>query len=1244
MLLSSARLIIGFAILLTTLCATSSTSQLQQEQPPQDQVSSQQTDPLGKLKQQLDSDTKLDPTIKEKIQSAISTAELNATALAAKKTDILQLENASQTAEQRAKQFQSEFERLKSQPAPTTDNNIPNDQLNELLQKLKPEVEDLKSQLKKNEQSSTTRLARRQDSRQAVDVFTKRIEELKSQLTTAENDTSLAGQATFFKIQTELKLAELEQKALQAELNRDEAEEQAGLLKSQHDLLELKLELSEARQTELEDIQRLRLERTAKQLLDKAIAQQSKIEALDDKNALKLLLPSYKINTEIAKRVQEVELNASNAKTKADLLKTTVDNLNKKFDETKIRVKKIGLTGSVGALLRKRKEELIDAVNLGKFNAVVKSKIDELEFERFDFDDQRKELSPTSIQLEIEETFDAQATEVWQELESPINEVIEIRKEYLNSVTNSLNRLFDQQLNVQQYDASRRATATRFREYINERILWIRSNNVLFSEFKIDSSDGLILDSSKWNEALHQIVQALGLAAVEKKNPLAATSVVTAKDKGLIGDQSIEKPETRSIFSATSYLRLPLTLVSALICFLLIFYKSRMRKEVDRLGAEAARGSCVSFWPTAHSLYLSILIALALPMVPLLLGLAIVYAPLQGNVLFYAIGRALIAASLFAIPAEVLRRMSRPQGIGNQHFDWPDASVAKLKQNLDWIVLPGSLLIFVVSLLHNLDLSHRVDLLERIVFVGGMLFATYFLHRTYNSKNGVFSGYFRANEKSWANQTSAIWLGLILLIPVSLAFLAFWGYYYTALNLAECAYATLVFGLVVETIRGLARRFVLVRRRNAFIQTARRKRQARIEAAQLKREEERKLAIAAAAEGGTPLPETTAAPTESIETLAEIQPEEIEENVEQAYKLISMTLLLVWAIGIWMIWTDVLPALKALDDYTLWPNQVVENGFESQTISATAPEAESGTNTETSTEAAAMTGMPGASSDAVSQPLQRVTVRDLLLFIVISIVTWIAAKNLPNAFEILFLEELPFDRSFRYAIKALTSYAIVMLGVVLAFRALSIGWSNVQWLATALTFGLAFGLQEIFANFVAGIILMFERPMRIGDLITVDQFTGVVTKIRTRATTIINWDRKEYVIPNKDFITGRLVNWTLSDAINRIELTVGIAYGSDVELAKNTLYGVLKKHPKIVTEPAAQVIFSEFGDSSLNFNVKCFIGDVDSRPRVIDSLHTQIYKALNEAGIEISFPQRDLNLRSIDGNAIEAINNASNKK
>ncbi len=228
----------------------------------------------------------------------------------------------------------------------------------------------------------------------------------------------------------------------------------------------------------------------------------------------------------------------------------------------------------------------------------------------------------------------------------------------------------------------------------------------------------------------------------------------------------------------------------------------------------------------------------------------------------------------------------------------------------------------------------------------------------------------------------------------------------------------------------------------------------------------------------------------------------------------------------------------------------------------------------------------------------------------------------------LLLEHLPFDRSLRYALKSLISYAIVLVGLILAFRALSITWSSVQWLATALTFGLAFGMQEIFANFVAGIILMFERPIRIGDWITVDEFTGCVTRIRTRATTIVNWDRKEYVIPNKDLITSRVINWTLTDAINRVVITVGIAYGSDVEKAKAILYEICGNHPKIIKDPPTTVVFDSFGDSSLNIVVRTFLGEIDSRLVVIDQLHSQINASFKKAGIEISFPQRDLHLRS----------------
>ena len=128
--------------------------------------------------------------------------------------------------------------------------------------------------------------------------------------------------------------------------------------------------------------------------------------------------------------------------------------------------------------------------------------------------------------------------------------------------------------------------------------------------------------------------------------------------------------------------------------------------------------------------------------------------------------------------------------------------------------------------------------------------------------------------------------------------------------------------------------------------------------------------------------------------------------------------------------------------------------------------------------------------------------------------------------------------------------------------------------------------------------------------------------------TVVNFDRKEYVIPNRDFITGRFVNWTLSDAINRIVFTVGIAYGADVLKAKRILLEVCNNHPKTISEPPTSVVFDLFGDSCLNLTVRTFLAEVDCRLSVTDDLHTQINQAFKEAGIEISFPQRDLHIRS----------------
>jgi potassium efflux system protein len=207
---------------------------------------------------------------------------------------------------------------------------------------------------------------------------------------------------------------------------------------------------------------------------------------------------------------------------------------------------------------------------------------------------------------------------------------------------------------------------------------------------------------------------------------------------------------------------------------------------------------------------------------------------------------------------------------------------------------------------------------------------------------------------------------------------------------------------------------------------------------------------------------------------------------------------------------------------------------------------------------------------------------------------------------------------------------ITIIGVMCTCGAVGLGWAKVQWLVAAMSLGLGFGLQEIFANFISGLIILFERPIRVGDVVTIDTVTGVVSRIRMRATTITDWDRKELIIPNKEFITGRVLNWTLSDPVNRVVVNVGIAYGSDTERAAEILMKVAQDHPNVLDDPPPRVTLESFGDSALNFVLKCFLPNLENRGTVIHEMHMAIDRAFREAGIEIAFPQQDVHVRSID--------------
>ena len=261
-----------------------------------------------------------------------------------------------------------------------------------------------------------------------------------------------------------------------------------------------------------------------------------------------------------------------------------------------------------------------------------------------------------------------------------------------------------------------------------------------------------------------------------------------------------------------------------------------------------------------------------------------------------------------------------------------------------------------------------------------------------------------------------------------------------------------------------------------------------------------------------------------------------------------------------------------------------------------------------------------------------ITVWDLMITIAVIVITFLGARNIPGLLEIALLSQLPLAVGTNYAITTVFRYVIVITGSVIALQLLGAQWSKLQWLIAALSVGLGFGLQEIVANFVSGIVILFERPIRIGDTVTIGDQTGTVNRIRIRATTIIDLDRREIVIPNKTFITERLINWSLTDPIMRAIIRVGVAYGSDIELTEKTLLEIAASNTKVLDEPKPSVFFQAFGDSTLNFELRVFISGFSNLVPVSHELNTAIDHEFRKKNIEIAFPQRDIHF---DGKPLE---------
>lgn len=315
---------------------------------------------------------------------------------------------------------------------------------------------------------------------------------------------------------------------------------------------------------------------------------------------------------------------------------------------------------------------------------------------------------------------------------------------------------------------------------------------------------------------------------------------------------------------------------------------------------------------------------------------------------------------------------------------------------------------------------------------------------------------------------------------------------------------------------------------------------------------------------------------------------EVEQIHQQALRLARFFLLIGFGSLFYWVWSDLFALFSYLDTWVIW-----ESG--------------SGDN------------------------LLPISLNDLLLAAFILVFTLFLAANLPGLLEILILSRLQLQQGSAYAITSLLNYAITATGFVLLLATLGVSWDKLQWLVAALGVGLGFGLQEIFANFISGLILLFERPVRIGDVVTLGNLSGRVRQIRIRATIITDFDRRDIIVPNKNFITGQLVNWSLSDTVTRVVVKVGVAYGSDLDTTREILLAAAQSNERVLTEPAPQVLFLEFGDSTLDHELRIHVKELSDRNPAIDEINRFIDRRFKEEGIEIAFRQLDIHLRNAEG-------------
>lgn len=599
----------------------------------------------------------------------------------------------------------------------------------------------------------------------------------------------------------------------------------------------------------------------------------------------------------------------------------------------------------------------------------------------------------------------------------------------------------------------------------------------------------------------------------------------------------------------------------------LIVMRRRLRSWLESLAQDARRSTATGFTPTLHAAICTALLAVPSATLLALFGWRLTSVAPVGE-FAHALGKAALVIAGALLIVEFIRHTCQREGLGDAHFGWKSDVLDATRRSMALVKISCLPAGFICLLAEFSGDELMISTVGRLALIVASLAVSTIAFELLRPSGALGQVVLTSSERSWTRNTYKLTTSILVVVPIALAFVSAIGFHYTSIRLSTRMAATWGVIALLIGVRALALRWLFVVYRRFAIKRAREKRAA-LQARQVGAVETGDVSIA----GDTSLDLR----------LAEIN--------GQAQNIIRITATVIGAGLMVVIWRELLPALGILNQYEFW-----ENGLKPLNADGRRP---------------------------------AVTLVDLLFAGIWLTLTILGCRNLPGLLDIVVLQRLPLDAGARYAASALTQYALVVIGTAICFGQIGIGWQSVHWLVAAMTVGLGFGLQEIFANFVSGIILLFERPVRVGDTVTIGTVSGTVTRIRIRATTVQDWDNKELIVPNRDFVTGNLVNWTLSSPNLRVVINVNVAFGSDTRLATKLLYDLAVAHPLALSDPEPVVLFARFGTSSLEFELRVFAAGLANSRTLRHELHLAIDDAFRAHNIEIAIPQQGLHLRSL---------------